>query len=150
MRFELYTEKTVRQCMGSLADRLEAKPTKTRLALDGKIEKGGKFSLAVTSKVARAFNRKTRMRGEANRSSGVTKITGYVPDGVPRNRVAIVMVAMVLVALVIIANGNPMLGFFAAVVGTGLYIPLVGDYDNSAYLYKELKRATKAKEKPPT
>lgn len=150
MRFTLYTEKTVSQCMKALNERMEAKPTKTRLALDGEVpKKGGKFALAVTSKVAALFNRKTRLKGTVRRESGMTIIEGYVSHGVPRERARWIVLAMVAVGVMMLATGNGLPGLLATAFGLGLYIPLVGDHHNSAYLIKELKRATKAKDKPP-
>lgn len=149
MRFTLYTEKTVNQCMKSIAERMEAKPTKKRLAMDGKIQKkGGKFAIAVSSKVAAMFNRKTRLKGTARRESGMTIIEGYVSHGVPRERARLVVLAMIAVGVMMLLSGNGFPGLLATAFGLALYIPLVGDHHNSAYLIKELKRATKAKDKP--
>jgi len=149
VRFTLYSEKTVRQCMSALTDRMEVKGTKSRPEIDGWIEKGGKFSIAMTSSVASRFNRTTRLRGTAKRESGVTIIKGFVPSGAPRSRVALMILALLIVAAIMLVKGNGVLSIFAALTGFALYIPLVGDYHNSAYLYKELKKATKGKDKPP-
>lgn len=150
MRFEIYTELTVRQCMNALNERMAASPTKSRPAVAGQIDKGGKFSISVTNPVALAFKRRTRLRGQAERSTGLTTITGYVPDGLPRARVAVIMAALVLVGVAMMANGNGVYGILITIIGLGLYVPLVGDYHNGTYLYKELKKATKAKERPPS
>lgn len=149
MRFTLYTKKTVRECMSAINDRMQARATRTRPALDGWIEKGGKFSLAVTSKVAGRFSRRTRLRAVAERQSGVTVIRGYVPHGVPRRGVLVIMGAVIIMGFLIALSGNALLGLVAAVLGMALYIPLTGDYDNSEILMKEIRRALKAKDKPP-
>lgn len=148
MRFVLYTELTVRQCATSLTERMEAKETKSRPAVDGKVEKGGKFTISTRQSVIASIKHTTRLRATAERSSGMTTITGYVPSGVPRHKVGIVMAAIAFVGLVMIANGNGLLGIVALAMAPAIYVPLVGDYDNGTFLYNELKKATKGKLKP--
>lgn len=149
MEFVLYTQKSIRDCTKSITDRLEEKETKTRPAMDGWIEKGGKFSVAVRMPVTLRMSRTTRLTATAERQSGMTVIRGYVSTGVPRERIAIIMIALAVVGAVIAANGQAVLGIFAALFGLGLYVPLVGDYNNSSYLLKELKRILAAKDVPP-
>ena len=149
MRFRLYTEMTVRQCMTAVIERMEQAPTKTRPELSGHIEKDGKFVLLVTSQIANGFNRTTRMYGAAEREGEITVIEGYVSGGVGRNRIGIVIAAVVFVGLIMFTNGNALLGVATVFLGFALYIPLVGDYNNSEILLKELKKATKAKDKAP-
>lgn len=149
VKFELYTTRTVRQCMSALTDRLEAKPTKTRPALDGTIEKGGKFKISVRQPVANNFHRTTRLRGIAKRENGVTVIRGYVPNGVARNRIGVIIGSTALVGVFFMINGSLVPGIIATVLGAALYVPLVGDYNNREILLKELQKATKAKQTPP-
>ncbi|MCA9912984.1 MAG: hypothetical protein KC496_06530 [Anaerolineae bacterium] len=149
MEFIYYSDKTVRQCQSALTDRMEAKPTKTRPAMDGHIEKGGKFSLSVTTPVGGRFYRKTKLRGSMSRESGTTIIQGHVPSGMPRERVIIIMVMAIVVGLLVVLGGGGIFGILVAMLGAGLYIPLVGDYNNSDTLLKEVKRATNGKDKPP-
>lgn len=149
MRFELYTELTVKQCMTALTERMEAKETATRPAIDGWIEKGGRFSLATTTPVLSKFKRTTRLQATAERDSGVTVIQGYVSNGGTPQQAAIVFVATIILAIFIISAGEALLGFLAVILGGALYIPMIGDRNNSAYLLKELQKATKAKDKPP-
>ena len=149
MRFRLYSEMTVRQCMTALIERMEQAPTKTRHELNGHIEKDGKFTLLLTSQVANSFNRTTRLYGTAQREGEMTIIEGYVSAGVPRSRIGIVIAAVVFVGLIMFTNGNSLLGLATIFMGFALYIPLVGDYNNSEILLKELKRITKGKDKSP-
>mgnify|MGYP006273001573 CR=1 FL=1 len=149
MRFELYTEKTVSECKKALMDRMEAKATKTRPAMDGYIKKGGKFSIAISTRVFNRFKRTTRLRGTAERENGVTRLTGYVPHGVPRRRIGLIIAAAVIIGLIAMRD-NVLLGVFAMGIGTAIAIPLMGDAENSEKLIKELKKATKAKDKPPS
>jgi hypothetical protein len=149
VRFRLYSEMTVRQCTTAIIERMEQAPTKTRPELSGHIEKDGKFTLFVSSQVASSFNRTTRMYGKAEREGDVTVLEGYVSAGVPHNRIWIVIVAVVFVGLIMFNNGNSLLGLSTVFLGFALYIPLVGDYNNSEILLKELKRVTKGKDKAP-
>lgn len=149
MRFTLYTEQTTRECGKAIQERLAAKPTKRRPALEGNVQKGGKFYLAMTGKVARIFNRKTRLRATMERNDGVTTIDGSVNGGASPDQVKKLMAAVCVVALVMLFNGNALLGILALGFGTALYIPLTGDYDNSDQLIKEVRRACKARTTPP-
>lgn len=149
MEFIYYSEKTVRQCQSALTDRMEAKPTKARPPMDGHIQKGGKFSLSVTTPVGGRFYRKTRLRGTMTRESGTTIIRGHVPTGVPRERIGIIMAIAVVVGVLMVLAGAGIFGILVAMLGVVLYIPLVGDYNNSDILLKEVKRATSGKDRPP-
>jgi hypothetical protein len=149
VRFRLQTEMTVRQCITAIIERMEQAPTKTRPELNGHIEKDGKFTLLVTSQVANSFNRTTRLYGTAEQTGKVTVIEGYVSAGVPYDRIWIVIAAVVFVGLIMFSNGNSLLGLATVFMGFALYIPLVGDYNNSEILLKELKRVTKGKDKAP-
>ncbi len=149
MEFIYYSDKTVRQCMSALTDRMEAKPTKARPAMDGRVEKGGKFTLSVTTPVGGRFYRKTRLRGKMKRESGVTVIEGRVPSGVPRERIGIVIGLALIVGVLMVLAGNGIFGILVALMGLVLYIPLVGDYNNSELLLKEVKKAVNGKVTPP-
>jgi hypothetical protein len=145
----LYTEKSVSQCMTALNARMQARPSGSRLALDGWVEKNGRFSLSTSCRVARRFRRRTHLRGTAVRDEGYTVIRGYVPDGVSREGQAVIFGALLLVGAVLAASGN-LLPAVIAVFATGaLYIPLTGDRINSTILMSEVQRALGAKATPP-
>lgn len=149
MRFTYYSDKTVRQCMSALTDRMEAAPTKARPAMDGHVEKGGKFTLAVTLPVGGRFYRKTKIRGKMRRDGGVTVIEGNVPTGVPRERIGFIIAIALVVGVLMVLAGAGIFGIIVALMGVALYIPLVGDYNNGEYLLKELKKAVGGKQNPP-
>ncbi|MGB1285478.1 MAG: hypothetical protein ACPG7F_03000 [Aggregatilineales bacterium] len=128
---------------------MEAKPTKTRPAMDGWIEKGGKFSLGVSCKVGGRFRRKTRLQAQLEREKGVTIIRGYVPHGADNRGVMIILGAMFLVGLLIAINGSTMLGLLAVLLGGAIYVTMTGDSMNSETLMKEVRKLLKAKDKPP-
>lgn len=149
MRFTLYTDKTVAQCVSALNERLHAKEANTRAGWGGKAEKNGEFSMALSSKVARRFTRTTRLHGKIEREAGVTMIQGYVPDGVSGREQLTIFGAIALVAVILLAGGNALLAIVALLAGGALYIPLRGDYKNSEVLMRELRSVLKAKETPP-
>lgn len=148
MRCILYTDMPVKQVLNNLTERMEAKPSKSRPEMDGWIEKGGAFSISITTKILRRFNRTTHLRGIVERENGSTVIRAAVPHGVPRKQIPIIIVAASLLGLVIMLNTDKLLGLFTVALGCALYIPLVGDNENSDVLVKELKRLAKAKDKP--
>lgn len=149
MRFVLYSEKTVAQCMSALTERMEARPTKTRPELKGKVEKGGRFEIAVTLPVVARIKRTTQMKGVAGREKGITVIRGYVPDGVPPYWQRIILGGVVIVALLLLVAGQPLIGLLALLGGAAAYIPMAGDYRNSDILLIEVERTFKANPKPP-
>lgn len=149
MRFVLYTDLTVSQCMKELQSRVEQKGTKSRPELDGWTKKGGDFSIAVTTKIARRFPKTTRLSGSMDRDKGVTIIEGYVSDGVSPYWLVILAVLLVVVSGVIFASGERMLGIVVFVLGLAAYIPLRGDYVNSDILLIEVEKTLKASPKPP-
>ena len=145
MRFVLYTDKTVAQCMTALNSRMQAKGSR----LDGWVEKNGHFSLSTSCSVARRFWRRTHLRGTASREDGYTVIKGYVPDGVSRQGQMVIFGALLLIGVVLAASGN-LLPAVIAVFATGaLYIPLTGDRINSTVLMSEVQRTLGAKATPP-
>lgn len=149
MRFVLYTDKSVSQCMTALNTRMQAKASGSRGSLDGWVEKNGRFSLSTSCTVARRFRRRTHLRATATRDEGYTVIRGYVPEGVSREGQAVIFGALLLVGVVLVASGY-LLPAVIAVFATGaLYIPLTGDRINSAILMGEVQRALGAKTSPP-
>ncbi|GAB4309420.1 MAG: hypothetical protein Kow00117_02770 [Phototrophicales bacterium] len=149
MRFTLYTERTVSQCIKDLQARLEQKGTKSRPELDGWIKKGGDFSIAVTTKVAGRFAKTTRLSGSMERDKGVTIIEGYVSDGVSPFWLMVLAILLLVVCGVIFASGERMLAMVVFVLGLAAYIPLRGDYINSDILLIEVEKTLKASPKPP-
>ena len=149
MRFELYTSKTVNECMSALNERIQYKGSATRPALDGWIEKGGKFSLALTSTVARRFSRTTRMRGTVAEEEGLTIIRGSMPDGVDRQGLTMVIAAIAIAAAGILLNGRPVLSIVAVAIGGAICVALIGDHHNSEILMKDLQKTLQAKTTPP-
>lgn len=149
MRFTLYTEKTVPQCLSSINGRLQAKETATRPALDGWIDRSGEFSLKVTRPVIGKFQRTTRLKGHIERATGVTVIHGIVPGGSSRRERVIGLGALVVMGLLIALAGRPLLALLLVPVGFWLYIPMAGDYENGPLLLNEVQRALKAKTTPP-
>jgi hypothetical protein len=149
MRFTLYTDKTVPQCMSALNQRLQAKPTSARPELNGWIEKGGTFSLSVTSRVAGRFPRTTRLTARAERESGTTIVRGHVSDGISPQWLRIVLVVVAVVGVGLVFVGEPFLALLTFVFGGIAYVPLRGDYVNSDVLLIEVERTLKATPKPP-
>lgn len=149
MRFVMYTEKTVAQCAAAIRERLEVKETASRPAMQGWVNKSGEFSISVTSNVIWNFSRRTNLSGKAERESGITVIRGLVADGVGREGQLVIFVALVLVGFILMARGNALLAILAVGAGAVLYIPLVGDRQNSEVLMKELRTILKAKDRPP-
>lgn len=149
MRFTLYTQKTVAQCLSALNERMQLKETATRPAIDGWLDKSGKFAISVSSKVAIRFERRTRLRAVLKRESGVTIIDGFVPSGVDNRGQLVIMGALVAMGLLLAVKGNFMLGVITVIIGVGLYFMLLGDQKNSETLMKEMRKALDAKNKPP-
>ena len=144
MRFVLFTDKSVKQCTSAINERLQTKGTKTRPELDGWIEKGGKFSLAVTSKVARRFSRTTRLSGKAEKEGTSTVIRGHVSGGVSPQGLRMLFAGLVIVVVLLFISGNQMIGFLTVIAGGFAYVPLWGDYVNSEILLIEVERTLKA------
>lgn len=149
MRFEFYTEMTVAQCVSALNERIHAKATASRPGVDGWIEKGGRFSLAVTTPVARRFRRTTRLQGQFERESGITVVRGAVPDGMEPRRLLAVFVAMLVVGVVFTVNEQFIFGLLCVLMGAGLCITLYGDFVNHDILIRDLRRTLKARDKRP-
>lgn len=107
MQIVLYTEQTVSQALTALNARMQAKPSSSRPALDGWVEKNGAFSLAVTSVVAGRFNRTTRLHGKLEREGGVTVIRGQVSRGATRENMIIIFGVIAVMALALVGMGSP-------------------------------------------
>ncbi len=149
MRFVLYSEKTVTQCLTAINARMHVKETSTRPALDGWVEKGGAFSIIMTAPVVGKFKRRTALTAKVERQAGITVIQGSVPSGVSRDGQAVIFIALALVALAMMGSGNVLFGLLLLPFAAYLYIPLHGDYLNSSVLVDEVERTLKAKAKPP-
>ncbi|HVU13821.1 MAG TPA: hypothetical protein VHD90_21235 [Phototrophicaceae bacterium] len=149
MRFVLYSEKTVTQCLTAINARMHVKGTSSRPTLDGWVEKGGTFSINMTSTVIGKFTRRTRLTAKVERENGVTVIRGSVSHGASRREQIIIFVALALVAISIISSGNALIGLLLIPFAAYLYIPLHGDNINSAILLDEVEKTLKAKSKPP-
>ncbi|GAB4529778.1 MAG: hypothetical protein OHK0046_49910 [Anaerolineae bacterium] len=149
MRFVLFTEKSIAQCMREMNERLEAKPTKARPELHGWIEKGGSFSVSMTTKIFNRFPRSTRLSAKAQRENGMTVIRGYVSDGLGPYWLRVMTGAVALVALLLLVAGEPMLTLITLLFGAVAYVPLRGDYINSDLLLLEVERTLKASPTPP-
>lgn len=148
MQFEYYTEKTIAQCLTALNARMQAKPTSTRPALDGWVEKSGGFSLGVTMPVIGRFKRTTYLQAKLARQGSVTQISGSVSSGIPRDGQILVYAALSVVVLVMALSGS-IYGWLLVPFGALLYIPMKGDDTNSTLLLDELQKTLKARAKPP-
>ncbi|MFQ3567112.1 MAG: hypothetical protein SNJ59_08925 [Aggregatilineales bacterium] len=149
MRFVLYTEKTVAQCMAAINERLHARATSARPRMDGWMDKNGSFSIGVQTKVLGRFNRRTYLVAKAERQSGVTTIKGTVADGASPREMLFVFAGLLLVALLLLGSESPLLGVIVFPVAALLYIPLRGDRVNREILLAEVKRILKARSTPP-
>ena len=149
MRFELYTSLTVSKGLSALTQRMHAKPTASRPDIDGWVEKGGRFSISVSTQIAKQFRRTTHLSGELEREGSVTVIRARVATGASPEQLRIIFAVAVVLGLVVLASGNGVLGLLIMVLGFALYIPLSGDCHNSSILMKELRNALKAKKTPP-
>jgi hypothetical protein len=149
LRFVLFTNLTVSQCMKSLHERLDAKPTKSRPALDGWIEKKGRFSVTITTPVVGRFKRTTRLNAEAARESGMTVIRGYVSDGVSPRWQRVLFGVLVVATILMVLSNQILLAVAVLVLGAAMYIPMMGDYKNSDLLLIEVEKAFKASPYPP-
>jgi hypothetical protein len=149
LQFLLYSKLTVTQCTSALNERIQAKPTKTRHELDGHIEKGGYFSLAVTLPVFLRLKRTTRMRGRIQRESGQTIIRGYVPDGVSPQWRRIIGVVLAILGLIILFSGQLIMAVVVVIGGVLAYVPMAGDWRNADVLLIEVEKTCKASPRPP-
>jgi hypothetical protein len=145
----LYTEQTVAQCLSALNERMHLKPTTSRPALDGWLEKSGAFSLGVSSVVVGRFSRSTYLRGRLERQNGYTVVHGSVSGGASHKDKIVIFVALALIAAALALRGSVTLALVIAPLAAALYIPLTGDHQNSETLISELQKTLKARENPP-
>lgn len=145
MRFTLYTDKTVADCIKSLAERLQA----TRSPYDGWVEKKGRFSLTLESRVFGPFKRRTRMDGEVVRESGQTIIRGQVAEGAPPAGQLLILFSLLIVGAILLSIGQLALAIVCAVGGLIGYVFARGDWENSDRLLVEIERTMKATPKAP-
>jgi hypothetical protein len=148
VRFVLITDKTVNQCMKALTERMQQSETKSRPAIDGWVEKGGRFSISVSQPVIGKVGRRTKLRATASRESGTTVIRGFVPNGIDRGPLILVGVFVALLAGYMFVQGQLLYAIIIAVAGGGTMIPLWGDHQNHDRLLYELERTLKAKPAP--
>ncbi len=145
----MYTDKTVKQCLSAINDRLHQAGTASRPAMDGWIEKGGRFSMSMSTTVAKRFNRMTKLQGTLEREDKVTIVRGHVPDGLSREGQALVFGVMLVLGLIVLSRGNAILAILVVAVAAAMYVPFRGDYENSTILIKELRKILNAKDRPP-
>ncbi|TVR20754.1 MAG: hypothetical protein EA396_09765 [Anaerolineaceae bacterium] len=149
MQFTLYSQKTTRQCVKDLTERLQARGTKANPALGGWVNKDGGFSLTLTAPVLGRFNRTTRLRGRLWRETGVTVIEGYVPDGISPFWMRVLGASLIVGSLLLAVSYGVLIGLVMVLFGLLAYIPLRGDYLNSDQLLVAIERTLKADPKPP-
>lgn len=146
MRFVLYTEKSVAQCMSAINDRLHAR---SKGGYDGWVEKSGSFSIEVDNPVFGKFRRRTRLRARAEREGGVTIIRGGVPGGANAQERLMVTVAIVIIGILLgLAYNMAFMVLILPLIPVVLFA-LKGDYDNAQQLVREVQRTLSAKTTPP-
>ncbi|MEL6152157.1 MAG: hypothetical protein AAFR56_21175 [Chloroflexota bacterium] len=148
MRFVLFTDKTPSQCMKALHERMDASPTKSRPELNGWIEKSGSFSISLRRQVFGKLSRTTKLRGTADRESGVTVIRGSVPEGVNRRWLTIIALCVAALSAYMFLSGELMIATMIVLAGFIMLVPLWGDHRNHDVLLYELEKALKAKPAP--
>lgn len=149
MRFVLYTDKTIAQCLRELNERMQVKGTKSRPEINGWIEKEGVFSISVTAPVIAKINRTTHLNARLERDKGVTVIRGYVSDGVSPYWTFILAIVMILVMAGFVYIDRPIYALLTLLFGLAAFIPMRGDYVNSDVLLIEVERTLKASPRPP-
>jgi hypothetical protein len=149
MRFMLYTERSVAECVKALSERIAQSPTATRPALDGYADKTGRFAVALTTEVFAKFTRKTWLEGTLARESGATVIRGAVPDGAPPKRQRLIAYAIPVVGVFLALNAAWLLAAAAVILMTVVWVTLKGDYENGDRLLLEIERLLKASPRPP-
>lgn len=149
MRFVLYTERPVAECVKALGERLQQSATATRPALDGYADKSGRFALGLTSEVFSRFRRKTWLEGTLAKEAGVTVIRGSVPDGATPKRQRFIAYAIPAVGIFLALNGALLLAAMAVLLMLVVLGTLRGDYENGDRLLLEIERLLKANPKPP-
>lgn len=149
MDFTLYSEKSAADCIKALSDRLLQSETPTRPALNGSVNKNGKFRLTLRQKVLAGITHETWIEGEISKEQNITLIRGRVPDGAPPDRQRLVAIAIPVSGVIMLLREQAVM----AVVVMGLlmlwFIMLRGDYMGSDRLLLELEKNLKASPKPP-
>jgi hypothetical protein len=148
MRFTLYTEKTVSECIKTLNERIEAKKN-SKTGVRGRTNKNGEFSLWSSARVLFLFKRITQMNAKVIRESGNTVIQGFVPDGMSPYWLTIAGVVLIAVCVGFLILGDNFLAVIGLVAGIGAYVMLRGDYRNSEFLLVEVEKTLKASPNPP-
>jgi hypothetical protein len=147
VRAVYYTEKTVAQAVSALNERLGSRGGSR--GVQGWAEKNGRFAISMTTTVAGRFSRTTQLSGKITRENGVTVCDVAVASGVaPRGRIA-VFGLMGAVAVLLILAGSPLMAAAVVPLAALLYIPMKGDYENSAALLADVQRTLKARTTPP-
>ncbi len=149
MRFVLYSDKSVSQCITAITERLQMPASNSRPALNGWVEKNGRFSISMSSVIIAHIGRTTRLEATIDRENGATVIRGSVADGVaPRGQI-VILLAILMVGLLMVLQGSALLGLVAMLAAVVAYVTLRGDYENSDRLLMEVERTLKADPKPP-
>ncbi len=146
MKFVLYSEKTVAQCLTAINARLQVKGAR---AVDGWVDKKGLFTMGVTTPVIGKLERTTYLRAQIERANGVTVIRGNIPSGASKQGIIAISVALAVLTIFLISTGSALLALIMLPFAAYMIIPLRGDYLNSDVLYNEIVRTLKAKTKPP-
>jgi hypothetical protein len=149
MRFELYTDKTIAQCVRLINERLLLKETKSRPAIDGWVDKSGRFSISMQGRVYKRFNWRTRMRAHIERQAGLSVVQGVVPSGLSPNGIRLVVAGFVIFAVYLLSQQQVVAAIVLGFITFGITIPLQGDYKNHDLLLYELERTLEAKPAPP-
>jgi hypothetical protein len=145
MRFILYSDKSVSECIKALNERVQGGGK-----FQGQVDKAkSQFSLTTSTKVLKRFARSTRLSATITREEGVTVIQGYVSEGMELGRWLLIFAVIMAAAVIFYVAGNAILGIMAALFGLWSYIPLTGDSDNSDTLLREVRRLLDAKETKP-
>ena len=146
MKYTLYTQKSIKECLSLIQERLDERETKSRPALGGWTEKDGRFSLSLASSVL-GFSRTTQLIASLSREGGITVVEASVNEGLDPQRARVVIYAFGAIALLIFLNGAGLLALLALGLALMAYVWLVGDHRNSAALLKEVKRLLSAKDR---
>lgn len=149
MRFVLFTDKKINECVAAINERLKMPGTATRPALAGRVDKKGHFALALSGTVLGRFTRQTWLEAQMERDGTTTVIRGDVASGASPAQQRVILIGVLVVSLFILAQGEVLLALLMVLAGGVLYIPLRGDYENSERLLIEVERTLKASPKPP-
>lgn len=148
MRFTLYTNKTIKECVGALNERFKEKETKARPAVSGEVDSEGNF-VWLTRRTVWGITRQTRMKGHLKRENNSTVIYGFVHEGIAPKQIYVVIGGGLLIAALFFFSGQGLSGILLGIISVLVYPYFVGDYHNSQYLLKELKKTLNGKDKPP-